>query len=122
MLALPSVVRQEKVHQNLLEGVEHFDKATMKPTQTQEKNPLPDPEGRWHGGGLETAGYWEYWRWLAGKFIFMFLEQGSAKSGTWDLCGLMALSCQFAAAYSVRSTIKIFELCIFCVHTQITFY
>jgi hypothetical protein len=43
------------VHQNLLEGVEHFDKATMKPTQTQEKNPLPDPEGRWHGGGLETC-------------------------------------------------------------------
>jgi hypothetical protein len=55
LLALPSVVRQEKVHQNLLEGVEHFDKATMKPTQTQEKNPLPDPEGRWHGGGLETC-------------------------------------------------------------------
>jgi hypothetical protein len=52
---MPSVVRQEKVHQNLLEGVEHFDKATMKPTQTQEKNPLPDPEGRWHGGGLETC-------------------------------------------------------------------
>lgn len=55
LLALPSVVKQEKVHQNLLEGVEHFDKATMKPTQTQEKNPLPDPEGRWHGGGLETC-------------------------------------------------------------------
>jgi hypothetical protein len=83
LLAVPSVVRQEKVHQNLLEGVEHFDKATMKPTQTQEKNPLPDPEGRWHGGGLET-----YWLLrvleILGKFIFMLLEQGLKQSGTWD--------------------------------------
>lgn len=39
------VVLQEKVHQNLLNGVEHFDKATMKHAETQEKNPLPDPEG-----------------------------------------------------------------------------
>lgn len=42
------VVHQEKVHQNLLDGVEHFDKATMKHAETQEKNPLPDPEGRAH--------------------------------------------------------------------------
>jgi hypothetical protein len=41
-----SVVQQERVHQTLLEGVEQFDKASMKHTETQEKNPLPDPEGK----------------------------------------------------------------------------
>lgn len=40
------VVLQEKVHQNLLNGVEHFDKATMKHAETQEKNILPDPQGK----------------------------------------------------------------------------
>lgn len=39
------VVQQEKVHQNLLNGVEHFDKSTMKHAMTQEKNSLPDTEG-----------------------------------------------------------------------------
>lgn len=38
-------VQQEKAHQNLLNGVEHFDKSTMKHTTTEEKNPLPDPAG-----------------------------------------------------------------------------
>lgn len=40
------MVQQEKVHQNLLNGVEHFDKTTMKHATTTEKNTLPDPEGR----------------------------------------------------------------------------
>ena len=39
------VVQQEKAHQNLLNGVEHFDKSSMKHAETQEKNPLPDPAG-----------------------------------------------------------------------------
>lgn len=40
-----AVVQQEKAHQNLLNGVEHFDKSSMKHAETQEKNPLPDPAG-----------------------------------------------------------------------------
>ena len=40
-----AAVMQEKVHQNLISGVEGFDKASMKHTTTQEKNVLPDPEG-----------------------------------------------------------------------------
>jgi hypothetical protein len=40
------VVLQEKNHLNLLNGVEHFDKTTMKPTTTAEKIILPDTEGR----------------------------------------------------------------------------
>lgn len=39
------VVAAEKIHQSLLTGVEHFDKATMKHTTTEEKNPLPPVEG-----------------------------------------------------------------------------
>lgn len=38
-------VMQEKVHQNLINGVEQFDKTSMKHTLTQEKNQLPDPQG-----------------------------------------------------------------------------
>lgn len=39
------VVAAEKIHQTLLTCVEHFDKATMKHTETEEKNPLPPVEG-----------------------------------------------------------------------------
>jgi Thymosin beta-4 family len=41
------VVHQEKTQQNLLHGVESFDKAALKPTETQEKIVLPDPEGNY---------------------------------------------------------------------------
>ncbi|ENN74059.1 hypothetical protein YQE_09350, partial [Dendroctonus ponderosae] len=37
-------VQQEKTHQNLLSGVEHFDKTTMKHAQTSEKIILPNTE------------------------------------------------------------------------------
>lgn len=40
------VVVQEKIHQSIFEGVEHFDKTAMKHTETMVKNVLPDPEGR----------------------------------------------------------------------------
>lgn len=40
-----SVVQQEKQQQNLLHGVESFDKSALKHTDTQEKGVLPDPEG-----------------------------------------------------------------------------
>jgi hypothetical protein len=39
------VVEQERVHHNLLKGVEGYDKDSMKHTETQEKVCLPDPEG-----------------------------------------------------------------------------
>ena len=39
------VVAAEKAHQNLLDGVEHFDKTQMKHTTTEEKNSLPAIEG-----------------------------------------------------------------------------
>lgn len=38
-------VAAEKNHQNLLTGVEHFDKSSMKHTETSEKNALPPIEG-----------------------------------------------------------------------------
>lgn len=43
-------VQQEKTHQNLLNvlnGVEHFDKSSMKHTTTAEKVVLPDSKGRY---------------------------------------------------------------------------
>lgn len=39
-------VQQERTHQNLLSGVEHFDKSSMKHATTTEKNVLPDSEGK----------------------------------------------------------------------------
>ena len=44
-ICFASVVAAEKQHQNLLDGVEHFDKTQMKHTTTEEKNPLPPIEG-----------------------------------------------------------------------------
>lgn len=38
----------EKAHNELISGVEHFDKAKMKHTETSEKNPLPQMEGLLH--------------------------------------------------------------------------
>lgn len=38
-------VAAEKTHNALISGVEHFDKSTMKHTETEEKNPLPPIEG-----------------------------------------------------------------------------
>lgn len=38
-------MQQEKTHQNLLQGVESYDKTALKPTDTVEKIVLPDPEG-----------------------------------------------------------------------------
>lgn len=38
-------VQQEKTLQNLLNGVEHFDKSSMKHTTTAEKVVLPDSKG-----------------------------------------------------------------------------
>lgn len=35
----------EKAHVDLISGVEHFDKAKMKHTETTEKNQLPPIEG-----------------------------------------------------------------------------
>lgn len=38
------VIQQEKGQQQLMSGIENFDTAKLKPTETQEKNPLPTKE------------------------------------------------------------------------------
>ena len=38
-------LQQEKAQQNLLQGLETFNKSALKPTDTVEKLVLPDPEG-----------------------------------------------------------------------------
>lgn len=60
-ICFASVVAAEKQHQNLLDGVEHFDKTQMKHTTTEEKNPLPPIEGL-------------YLRFIISCFIFSFLN------------------------------------------------
>lgn len=40
-----SAIAQEKTEQELMSGIEGFDAGKLKPTETQEKNPLPDPSG-----------------------------------------------------------------------------
>lgn len=40
-----TVIEQEKGLQGILQGIESFDPAKLKPTETQEKNPLPTKEG-----------------------------------------------------------------------------
>ena len=37
---------EEKKHENLVHGIEDFQKGQLKTTQTQEKNPLPNPESK----------------------------------------------------------------------------
>lgn len=49
------VVAAEKAHQNLLDGVEHFDKSQMKHTTTEEKNILPPIEGFYYAALCLTA-------------------------------------------------------------------
>lgn len=36
----------EKTEKALIAGIEHFDTSKLKPTETQEKNPLPNKEGK----------------------------------------------------------------------------
>jgi Thymosin beta-4 family len=44
--AFNKAVAAEKAHISLINGVEHFDKTSMKHTETEEKNPLPPMEGK----------------------------------------------------------------------------
>lgn len=39
------VIEAEKEQQQLIAGIENFDPAKLKPTVTEEKNPLPTKEG-----------------------------------------------------------------------------
>lgn len=66
-VCLHAAVQQEKQHLNLIEGVEQFDKSTMKHTETQEKNPLPGTQGTdtFHPS-LPTAS-WESQMWRIGR-------------------------------------------------------
>lgn len=41
-----SDVAAEKTEKALIAGIEHFDASKLKHTETQEKNPLPDKEGK----------------------------------------------------------------------------
>lgn len=45
-------MQAERVHQNLLNGLEDFDKSTMKHTETLEKVCLPNSEGKIHSFSL----------------------------------------------------------------------
>ena len=40
-------MKTEMAHNASLEGVKQFDQNNLKQVETQEKNPLPDPEGIW---------------------------------------------------------------------------
>lgn len=39
------MIEAEKEQQQLIAGIENFDTAKLKPTVTEEKNPLPTKEG-----------------------------------------------------------------------------
>lgn len=39
-------MKTEMAHNSSLEGVQKFDKDNMKHVETEEKNSLPDPEGK----------------------------------------------------------------------------
>ena len=39
-------VAAEKNQQTLIAGIEHFDPSRLKHTETHEKNPLPDQDGK----------------------------------------------------------------------------
>ena len=41
-----SDIESEKSHQNLLQGVENYDKSSLKPAETLEKSVLPAKEGK----------------------------------------------------------------------------
>lgn len=45
IFCVKKAVAAEKAHNGLINGVEQFDKTTMKHTETEEKNPLPPNEG-----------------------------------------------------------------------------
>lgn len=40
-------VAAEKTQQTLIAGIEKFDSTKLKHTETQEKNPLPDKDGKY---------------------------------------------------------------------------
>jgi Thymosin beta-4 family len=42
-----AAIEQEKGQQRLISGIENFDPKSLKPTETQEKNPLPTQEGQY---------------------------------------------------------------------------
>lgn len=46
MYALFLDLQQEKTQQTLFAGIEGFDSKKLKHTETQEKNPLPDKDGK----------------------------------------------------------------------------
>lgn len=43
---LVAAIAQEKTEEELKSGIEQFDKDQLRPQKTEEKNPLPDKDGR----------------------------------------------------------------------------
>lgn len=41
-----AAIAQEKTEEELKSGIEQFDKDQLRPQKTEEKNPLPDKDGR----------------------------------------------------------------------------
>ena len=52
-------VAAEKTQQTLIAGIEKFDTASLKHTETQEKNPLPDKDGMIYKSGFQIDLYAE---------------------------------------------------------------
>jgi len=52
-------VAAEKTQQTLIAGIEKFDTASLKHTETQEKNPLPDKDGMIYKSGIQIDLYTE---------------------------------------------------------------
>ena len=46
LLTVFTDIQTEKSHQNLVQGIEGFEKSTMKRTETSEKITLPNQQGR----------------------------------------------------------------------------
>lgn len=59
---MATAIAQEKGQQQLLQGIESFDATKLKPTETQEKNPLPTKEGIWC--------IWYFLDWFVTNYFF----------------------------------------------------
>lgn len=56
-IELFSDVAAEKTQQTLIAGIEKFDTASLKHTETQEKNPLPDKDGMYSIKKIRLLGW-----------------------------------------------------------------
>lgn len=71
-------VAAEKTQQTLIAGIEKFDTANLKHTETQEKNPLPDKEGECP----KTIRVFVHSRHILHLFSLSLLQRSSKKKAT----------------------------------------